>query len=77
MSTPKVAAPAMLKNASPTCAFTARGSADPVVAFTTRAPTMTMPVPTLIPDHAIPPYSSIQKWPTMPTTPMATQANAT
>ena len=40
-----------------------------------RRPAM-MPVPTVMADHAMPPYSWSQKCATMPTMPMRTRANA-
>ena len=39
-------------------------------------PATRMPMPTVVVDHAIPPYSCSQKWPTMPAIPMTTSTNA-
>ena len=56
--------------------FASFASGDLASNRTTRWPTTRMPMPTVAPDQAMPPYSCSQKWATIPMMPTTTRPNA-
>ena len=66
-----------MADASAMCSLTAAGIFARASPRSTRAMTIVAPATTAAADHTIPPYSAIQKCPTIPATPVTASAHAT